>query len=179
MQSERFPRSWWTTATSLLVLLMTIPYVIAGIDLWRTAYGQAPIDAISREAIVELGLSPVEAGNLFVIFFWVFVIVISYVVVLAVGIYLLKPWARYGAILTFAFFGLLMFPMALAGMTWDPPTENGWLGMLLALADFTAVVLLLIRPVSEDFEDAEFAANRPIPPDPTMPDGPIAPASSR
>lgn len=150
------PRSRHTTAAAVIALLLAAPFGWLAFDLAQLVWGGRSLDAESRAELAQFDLSAVELGNLFTFGFWMVAILVVYVVVVAVGILRLREWARHAAILTFLFFGLLMIPMAIYGATYDPPSRNAWLGLLVGAGDLSVVVLLLTPRASDDFEDAEW-----------------------
>ena len=153
-------RSRATVAAAVVTFAVTVPYAYAAIDLARTAFGGAPIDASLHDGMIQLGLEPAEYGTVMGISAIALIATALYVGAIGVGILRRREWARYGGILTFLFFGLIMLPLAISGLTYDPPSSNAWFGVLLALTEFSIVGLLLLSAVSDDFETAEWMRKR-------------------
>lgn len=172
MAIPRQPRARLTLLTVAFSALMSVPYVIVGLDLGFVVFSARELDPHSAREIATLGYSAQETSNLIAIAFFVLAFVTVYTLILSVGLFRRRQWARHGAILTYVFFGMVMLPLAIGGLTADPPAPNAWLGVVLGLADFVIPVLLLTEEVSDDFGDMEWyrdrAEHRPLPPDPHM-----------
>lgn len=172
MAVPRHPRSRTTLLAAGFCALLSLPYVVVGVDLGLVVFGDRPLDPHSASEIATLGYSAQETRNLLAIAFFVLAIVAVYTLILSLGLYHRRQWARHGAILSFVFFAVVMLPMALGGFLAEPPAKNAWLGILLGLADLAVPALLLTEEVSDDFGDMEWyrarSRHRPLPPDPHM-----------
>lgn len=172
MTGEGRPRARLTVVSAVLSGLLTLPYLAIGLDLGTIVFGDRELDAHSAREIASLGYSAQEVSNLLAIAFFVLGLVALYTIVLSVGLYHRRQWARHGAILTYVFFAMVMLPLAIGGFTADPPAANAWLGIVLGLADLVVPALLLTEDVSDDFGDEEWyrqrEEHRPLPPDPHM-----------
>lgn len=150
------PRSSHTIAAAVVTFVLAVPFMWLAVDLAAVVFGGRALDPRTRSDLAAFDLSSVETGNLLAFGFWTVAIVVAFVVAVGIGILRLQEWARHAGILTFLFFGLLIIPMAIYGATYDPPSENAWLGLVVGAADLTVVGLLLSSPVSDDFQDAEW-----------------------
>lgn len=172
MPGEGRPRARLTVVAAIVSGLLTLPYLMVAIDLGTIVYGGRELDAHSAREIASLGVTGQEVINLLMLAFFVLMFIAGYVLVLSLGIYHRRQWARHGAILSYVFFAMVMLPLAIGGFTADPPAANAWLGIVLGLADLVVPALLLTEPVSDDFGDEEWYRerehHRPLPPDPHM-----------
>lgn len=172
MAAPRHPRARLTLVAAVASALMSVPYLFVGLDLGFVVFGDRSLDAHSAREIATLGYTAQETRNLIAIAFFVLAVIAVYALALSVGLFRRQQWARHGAILTYIFFGMVMLPFAVGGLTADPPAANAWLGIVLGLADFAIPVLLLTEEVSDDFGDMEWyrerEQHRPLPPDPHM-----------
>ena len=153
-------RSRATVAAAVVTFIVTIPYAYAAIDIGRMAFGGAPIHENLHDGMIEFGLEPTEYGTVMAMSAIALISTAVYVAAIGVGILRRREWARYGGILTFLFFGLILLPLAISGLTYDPPSSNAWFGVLLALTEFSIVGLLLLSAVSDDFETADWMRKR-------------------
>lgn len=172
LAGEGRPRARLTVVAAIVSGLLTLPYLMVAIDLGTIVYGGRELDAHSAREIASLGITGQEVINLLMLAFFVLMFIAGYVLVLSLGIYHRRQWARHGAILSYVFFAMVMLPLAIGGFTADPPAANAWLGIVLGLADLVVPALLLTEPVSDDFGDEEWYRerehHRPLPPDPHM-----------
>lgn len=172
MAAPRHPRARMTLFVVGFSALMAVPYAFVAVDLGLVVFGGRQLDTRSAREIATLGYSPHETSNLIAIAFFVTAMIALYALVLTIGLYRRQQWARYGAMLTYVFFAMVMLPMAIGGMTADPPAANAWMGVVLGLADLVVPILLLTEAVSDDFGDMEWyrdrEENRRLPPDPHM-----------
>lgn len=169
METSPHPRARMTVFVAAFSAVLVVPYVFVGVDLALVVFGDRELDAHSARELATLGLSDQEASNLIVIALVALAMITAYALILSLGLYLRRQWARYGAILTYVFFGLVMLPLGIGGSLADPPAPNAWMGIVLGVADLAIPVLLLSEEVSDDFGDMEWLRereeHRPRPPD--------------
>lgn len=160
MAEQTAPRAGTTTFAGVLILLLTAAFLVAGIDLARTAIGSADQDREAYLAGLALGLSPQAQANFTGI---IAVIVLGLCVlttVCGIGVLTRREGVRHAAIATFVLFTLVTVPLAIAGLNADKVTGGAWVGLFIGLLDALVLWLLLRGKTSRDFERAESIRRR-------------------
>jgi hypothetical protein len=111
-------------------------------------------------ALAQMADTPQAAGTLISMSAVALSGVAIYIIALVVGVLRRKEWARYGAILSFLFFGVTTAWMSIASGISPPRPPYWWVGMLFGFGELAVVVLLLMSVTAEDFEYAEWMRKR-------------------
>jgi hypothetical protein len=156
MQDER-PRAATTTAAGVLILLVCIPFLVNGWDLYKLIVEPGSADTELRDALIVSGSgSGAQATRTFAIFgAGVTLGLCALAVMLAWGVLRRREGAHHAAIITFAILGLIALAASTQGLTADPPAENAKVGLLVGCVDAAIVILLLLESTRDDFEYME------------------------
>lgn len=155
--ADRIRRAWTTLAAAGLIVLVTLPFLDAGMGLARSAFDPAPPTGRRLEAMIRLGI-PASDGNGLVGASAVLTLTLcAWSFVLAGGLVARREWARFGGMLTFAFFALMLVPLTVGGLG---ETSSAWIGVTVAGAQVLIVWLLWSRRTADDIDDAEWLRQR-------------------
>ena len=156
------PRSPATRALLFLASFLTTLSLVSAVRSALTAAGvlDAQLEPALREEYAAVGVLDeyglrVSEGVAAVV--TVPVAVTCLIVVL--GLFAWKEWAREGALGVFGLLGLFLLVMSLTGLVQDPPARQADLGVLASLVVLSVAALAYSAPVQRDFERREIARN--------------------
>ncbi len=148
---RRGPASWWLLVLATLVTALPV--------------GNAVLSALRASGVLGVEVDPAEGGAGAFGFFdeqglriaegisllVTLPVAIACLVVL-VGLFGQREWAREGALGVFGLGGLLLLVFSLNGLTTDPPGEHAGLGVAGSLLVLSVAALALSPGVRRDFE---------------------------
>jgi hypothetical protein len=154
---DRIRRAWTTLAAAGLIVLVTLPFLDAGVGLARSAFDPAPPTGRRLEAMIRLGIPASDGNGLVGASAALTLALCAWSFLLAAGLLARREWARFGGMLTFAFFGLMLVPLTVGGIG---ETSSAWIGVTVAAAQVLIVWLLWSRRTADDIDDAEWLRQR-------------------
>jgi hypothetical protein len=156
---ERDGRAPTTIAATILILVVTAPFLWSGIRSLQLAAGSAEGGGELNRSMVLLGVNPgsTETTTLAVFGAAVTLTLSALALVLALGVFRRREGAHHAAIGVFGAMGAVALLTSLQGVLADPPAPNARFGVMAGLANVAIVVLLIQRSTATDFERAESA----------------------
>lgn len=155
--SDDHRRAWTTVSAATLIVLVTLPFLDAGIDLARGAFGAGGLTPRRTEAMIRLGITDADRQGLAGATAILTLALCAWAIVVSAGVMARREWARFGGMLTFSFFALMLLPLTIGGLG---EADAAWLGVLVAAGQGFVVWLLWSRPTADDIDDAEWRRQR-------------------
>ena len=138
-------------------LMSLLALLVGAIGLQAVALLWQPPDLETRQELVLVGMASTAGGIIGVV--GVLVVVVSSVaLLLGVGVWRRRPWAREGGLLIFTAFALMLIPTSIAGL--GGGARDAEIGLVVGLADAAVVALLMARATSDDFSRMETVRRR-------------------
>jgi hypothetical protein len=157
---DKRPRAGTTVGAGLIILGLTAFFVVAGVDLARSALDPSSLDRETYLSAVGFGLNPEETQNFLGVMAVVLLGLCALTTSLGIGVLARREGVRHAALGTFALFTIITVPLSLVGLNAEPPSGGAFLGLLIGLADALVVWLLLMPKTTADFERAEVTRQR-------------------
>jgi hypothetical protein len=157
---DKRPRAGTTVGAGLIILGLTAFFVVAGVDLARSALDPSSLDRETYLSAVGLGLNPEETQNFLGVMAVVLLGLCALTTILGIGVLARREGVRHAALGTFALFTIITVPLSLVGLNAEPPSGGAFLGLLIGLTDALVVWLLLMPKTTADFERAEVTRQR-------------------
>ena len=155
-KQHRSASSWWLLV--LATLVTALPLGNAVLSALRAA-GVVEVEVDPEEGTAgafgffdEQGLRVAEGLSLLVT-----LPVATACLVVLVGLFARREWAREGALGVFGLSGLLLLVFSLNGLTSEPRGENADLGLAASLLVLTVAALAVSPGVRRDFEQHQIA----------------------
>lgn len=147
-------------AQSTLLVVLTMAglgafFLFEGVRTMRLATRVSVADEPTRRALIHLRV-PLDAGPTVLLTIGGFVALLSVLfLVAALGVFRRRSWGREAGGLLAGAFALVATPLAIGGLTAQPPAPEAAQGLLIGLANLGVVVLLLSRSTASDFAAIE------------------------
>ena len=146
-----------TLAAVAIILLITVPFLINGIQLARSTADPEALRLEVREALILSNVNPGEreAANYARALSIIMLSVCAVTIAIAVGLLRRREGAHHAGIVVFSLLAVISIGASVAGLSADPPAPRAGLGLLAGIGHAAVVALLFRRSTMDDIEGAE------------------------